>query len=56
MKKFLALFVTLVFFVNSSATAFSFKRKKVDPLDLKEKTEGVEHEIKRLQHEFLGKL
>ena len=41
MKKFLALFVTLVFFVNSSATAFSFKRKKVDPLDLKEKTEYI---------------
>lgn len=41
MKKFLALFVTFIFFVNSSAMAFSFKRKKVDPLDLKEKTEYI---------------
>lgn len=41
MKKLLALLLTFVFFANLPVLAFSWKKKKVDPLDLKEKTEYV---------------
>lgn len=45
MKKLIAFAITMIFLINSQAMAFSFKKKKVDPLDLKEKTEYVNMEF-----------
>lgn len=45
MKKLIAFAITMIFLLNSQAMAFSFKKKKVDPLDLKEKTEYVNLEF-----------
>lgn len=45
MKKLFIVLITFIFLINSAAYAFSFKKKKVDPLDVNEKTEYVNMEF-----------
>lgn len=55
MKKFIALAITMIFLINSQALAFSFKKKKVNPLDVKEKTEYVNMDFwSRFDDEYLS--
>lgn len=54
MKKLFTLLITFIFLINLPVSAFSFKKKKVDPLDVKEKTEYVNMDFwSKFEDEYL---